>query len=67
MGQFIWREHTEGVTHNFKREEILSTEEAQVLATLKLAETAEEIASHLQEFIRFLQTQSISVDTKNID
>jgi hypothetical protein len=65
MGQFKWWQSTESIDHDFANDERLTVEEAQVFATLQMAEASENIAAQLKDLMYFLEHHSVSIKVED--
>jgi hypothetical protein len=62
MGKFSYWEAGDAPQHDFQRDEALTTEEAQVLATMQLSENMAKVANELSELMYFLRKHSLKVE-----
>ena len=66
MSKFSYWESEDSVSNEFTFDEKLSVEEAQVLATLKVANNLEKISATLDELFNMIQRHPIDVNIKEM-
>jgi hypothetical protein len=66
MSKFSYWESEDSVSNEFTFDEKLSVEEAQVLATLKVAHNLEKISTTLDELFNMIQRHPIDVNIKEM-
>ena len=66
MSKFSYWEAEDTAQHEYAGSEAISVEEAQVLATLKVADNLARVASTLDEIFRVLNEHSIDVNIKDM-